>query len=99
MPATRKSATPNGSSKGHTVDHLVEQLLTQQPESRHFLDWLMAKTEGKGKTGPFAPLQGNCCSACNLSLPTAQLQRIISGEMLNCSSCQRYLYIETIQAA
>ena len=87
-----------GSAKDDTVDHLIEQLLSQQPQSKNYLERLMARTNSKGKYGAFAPVDGSCCSACNLSIPTAQLQRVMSGEMINCTFCQRFLYAEAAEA-
>jgi predicted nucleic acid-binding Zn-ribbon protein len=92
----------NGTAKGECVDHLIEQLLSQQPQSKTYLERLMARNNGKGKAGAFAAVDGSCCSACNISIPTSQLQRVVSGEMINCSFCQRFLYMDAakeLQAA
>jgi hypothetical protein len=88
-----------GKSKGQNVDHLVKQLLSQQPNSKIYLDRLNAKMTGKGSFGAFAPIHGTCCAACNLSIPTSQLQRVITGEIINCPTCSRFLYSESGQAA
>ncbi len=97
MQSGRKTAKEK--SKGQNVDYLVKQLLSQQPNSKSFLERLSARVNGKGHFGAFAPIEGNCCAACNLSIPTSQLQRVISGEMINCPTCMRFLYSETVQAA
>jgi|WetSurMetagenome_2_1015567.scaffolds.fasta_scaffold275678_1 predicted nucleic acid-binding Zn-ribbon protein len=99
MKAGQKTKKTNGKSKGQDVAQLIQQLLSQQPNSKSFLDRLTAKTKGKGIFGAFAPVEGSCCGACNLSIPTSQLQKVYSGEMINCPTCQRFLYMETVQAA
>jgi predicted nucleic acid-binding Zn-ribbon protein len=97
MQSGRKSAKEK--SKAQNVDYLIKQLLSKQPNSKSILERLSARANGKGNFGAFAPLEGNCCAACNLSIPTSQLQRVVSGEMINCPTCKRFLYAETVQAA
>jgi len=46
----------------------------------------------KGKPPAVAPLAGEVCSGCRMAVAPQRLHQILRGEILNCQSCQRFLY-------
>jgi hypothetical protein len=78
------------------TDSLCVQLLGQQPQSRSLLERLIARL-GNGKGGAFAAIKQGRCSACNLKVAAARLQKARSGEFINCGSCSRFLYFHADQ--
>ncbi len=85
----------NATSETFEADILCERLLDQQPQSRVLLDRLIARLEGKSHFGAFAPIRERRCSGCHMTVAAVRLQRVKSGEFINCACCSRFLYMES----
>ena len=48
----------------------------------------------KTKAIAVVKVEGGRCKGCNLTVPTAQWQRARSGEVVQCPSCGRLIYVE-----
>jgi len=77
------------------LESRCEQLLRQQPHSKALLERLLARSHRKTKQCAFAPLQGKRCSACNMTVASAQIQKVKAGEFINCAHCSIFLYHES----
>jgi predicted nucleic acid-binding Zn-ribbon protein len=73
------------------VQHLVDELLSRQPEAKPLLQRLRQRVSARG-FGAFAPITSRRCPACNLIVATASLQQARAGEFINCPSCSRFLF-------
>ncbi len=92
---TSKDITTVSSSLNEGVqalEILCERLLRQQPQSKALLERLLARSRRKTKQCAFAPLHGNRCSACNMTVASAQIQKVKAGEFINCAHCSIFLY-------
>jgi len=69
------------------LDALREQLLRAQPQSEPLLKRLLARSHRA-----FARIHAGRCSACNVTIATARLQRAQAGEFINCANCMVFLY-------
>lgn len=69
----------------------MRQELAQQisAESRNLYEQ-MKSTKGQA----VARVEQGRCQGCHITLPTSQWQRARSGELVQCSSCSRILYVE-----
>lgn len=85
--------TSTGASK---VEALQQNLLRQQPQSRALLERLLTKFTGRTRYGAFAPIHGGHCAACNVTVAAKPLQEAKAGAFINCASCLRFLYVESI---
>jgi predicted nucleic acid-binding Zn-ribbon protein len=61
------------------------------PKTLSFYDALRAKHQGRA----VAKVERGTCGGCRISLPMSLLQRARSGShvMVQCSSCERILYV------
>jgi predicted nucleic acid-binding Zn-ribbon protein len=73
---------------------LCERLLREQPQSKKLLERLLAKSRRRGAESAFAPIRHHRCSACNMSVASARLQKAKAGEFINCAHCSIFLYHE-----
>ncbi len=71
----------------HHLEALCEQLLRQQPQSEPLLKRLLARSHRA-----FAPVRDGRCSACNVTVATARIQRAKAGDFINCANCMVFLY-------
>jgi predicted nucleic acid-binding Zn-ribbon protein len=72
---------------------LIERLLQRQPGSKALLERLRTRFEGKSGCGAFARIEGKRCSACNLAIAAARVQRARLGLFITCANCSRFLYL------
>ena len=86
----------NSSTSADTcqLEELCERLLRAQPQSEALLKRLLARSHGVVKQNAFATIQDGRCSACNMTVAIARLQKAKSGEFINCGNCIRFLYYE-----
>jgi predicted nucleic acid-binding Zn-ribbon protein len=94
MPSNKKTAraTPSASKDLPDVEDLCERLLRQQPQSKALLERLLARSRRTGNRHVFAAVRGNRCSACNMTVASAQMQKVKGGEFINCAHCSIFLY-------
>ena len=71
---------------------LIKLLLERQPHAEDRLKFLRRHFAGKAGHGAFAPIRGERCGACNLSVALARLQRAKKGTFIVCAHCARFLY-------
>lgn len=71
---------------------LYERLLREQPESVSLLRRLLARSRQNCGDGVFAAIKDNRCSACNMAVASAQLQKARAGTFINCAHCAIFLY-------
>jgi predicted nucleic acid-binding Zn-ribbon protein len=83
-------------STGHVKieeEILIRLLLESQPHSKDMLEFLRRHFANKRGHGAFAPIEGERCGACNLSIAQARLQRAKNGTFISCAYCSRFLYL------
>ncbi len=90
-------ATPTTSKDLPDVERLCERLLRQQPQSKALLERLLARSRRTSNRYVFAAVRGNRCSACNMTVASAQIQKVKGGEFINCAHCSIFLYHEPKQ--
>jgi predicted nucleic acid-binding Zn-ribbon protein len=73
---------------------LCERLLRVQPQSEPLLKRLLARSRRLGSQRAFAPIQDGRCSACNMRIAIARIQKAKAGEFINCANCIRFLYYD-----
>ena len=73
--------TPRESGQPQGLDRLCERLLRQQPQSKALLERLLARSRRTSKKSVFASLKGNRCSACHMTVASAQIQKVKAGEL------------------
>ena len=73
---------------------LCERLLCEQPQSEPLLQRLLERSRRMGSQSPFAPIQDGRCSACNMTVASAQLQKVRAGAFINCAHCSIFLYYQ-----
>jgi len=71
---------------------LYERLLNEQPESVSLLRRLQTRSRQGGGDNVFAAIEANRCSACNMTVASAQLQKAKAGAFINCAHCSIFLY-------
>jgi hypothetical protein len=90
--AVRVSSSAGDDSGQLTI--LCERLLRAQPQSESLLKRLLARSHGAGNHRAFAPIQDGRCSACNMTVAIARIQRAKAGEFINCANCMTFLYYD-----
>ena len=75
----------------HELEALCDRLLQQQPQSQPLLKRLLAESHRA-----FAPVHDRRCSACNVTIATAQIQQAKAGEFINCANCMVFLYCDPL---
>ena len=73
---------------------LCEQLLREQPQSGPLLKRLLARSRRVGSHRAFAPVLDGRCSACNMTVAIARIQKAKAGEFRNCANCITFLYCD-----
>ena len=73
---------------------LCERLLRAQPQSEPLLKRLLARSSRVGRHSAFATIQNGRCSACNMTVATARIQKVKAGEFINCANCITFLYYD-----
>jgi predicted nucleic acid-binding Zn-ribbon protein len=58
------------------------------------LERLLARSRRTSRKFVFASVTGNRCSACNMTVASAQIQKVKAGEFINCAHCSIFLYHE-----
>jgi predicted nucleic acid-binding Zn-ribbon protein len=86
------SVRPNVSNDAQQLKVLCERLLREQPQSGPLLQRLLARSRRMGRRCAFAPIQDRRCSACNMTVASAQIQKARAGEFINCAHCAIFLY-------
>ena len=74
------------------LEALCERLLGAQPQSGSLLKRLLARCHRAGGHSAFATIQNGRCSACNVTVATARIQKVKAGEFINCANCLTFLY-------
>lgn len=85
------------SSSGADTDKLealCERLLRTQPQSEALLKRLLARSHRVGSQRAFAPIKDGRCSACNMTIAIARIQKAKAGDFINCASCITFLYYD-----
>lgn len=72
---------------------LIELLLARQPSAKGTVELLRRHFAGRGGYGAFAPITGDGCGACRVTIATAKLQRAMKGAFITCANCARFLYL------
>ena len=85
-------ASRSASSDAQQLKVLCDGLLRQQPHSKVLLERLLARSHRAGKQCAFAPIQDGRCSACNMAVASARIQKARAGEFINCAHCVIFLY-------
>jgi len=73
---------------------LCERLLSAQPQSGPLLKRLLARPRPVGSDRAFATIQNGRCSACNMTVASARIQKVKAGEFINCAHCIIFLYYD-----
>lgn len=73
---------------------LCERLLRAQPQSEPLLKRLLARSRHVGRHRAFAPIQDGRCSACNMTVAIARIQKAKAGEFITCANCITFLYYD-----
>jgi hypothetical protein len=76
------------------LETLCGQLLRAQPQSEPLLKRLLARSHRVGSQRAFAPIQDGRCSACNMMVAIARIQKARAGEFINCANCITFLYYD-----
>jgi hypothetical protein len=75
---------------------LIEVFRERHPYWRERLPALSEHFASKSGYGVFAPIKGNSCGACRMTVATARLQRAKSGLFITCATCARFLYLASM---
>lgn len=86
--------TSNATTDTRQLKALCERLLRVQPQSEPLLKRLLARSQRVGSQRAFAPIQDGRCSACNMAVAIARIQKAKAGEFINCANCIRFLYYD-----
>ena len=78
----------------HQLEALCERLLRAQPQSESLLQRLLARSHRLGRPSAFATIQDGRCSACNMAVAIARIQKAKAGEFINCANCMVFLYCD-----
>jgi predicted nucleic acid-binding Zn-ribbon protein len=85
----------SGENSDRQFEMLCERLLRIHPQSEPLLKRLLARSHRERPTNAFAPIRdGRRCSACNMTVASARLQKAKAGEFINCANCITFLYYE-----
>lgn len=82
----------------HELEVLCEQLVRLQPQSEPLLRRLLTRSRRVSKYRAFAPIEDGRCSACNMTVAIARIQKAKAGEFINCANCITFLYYIPISA-
>jgi hypothetical protein len=88
----RKGITSSPRVDPDELKGLCERLLCEQPLSGPLLQRLLDKSRRMSRQSAFAPVQDDRCSACNMTIASAQLQKAKAGAFINCAHCSIFLY-------
>jgi predicted nucleic acid-binding Zn-ribbon protein len=96
MSAAKKIARVSSSAGADTrkLEALCKRLLRVQPQSEPLLKRLLARSRRVGRHSAFATIQDGRCSACNMTVAIARIQKAKAGEFINCANCIRFLYYD-----
>ena len=96
MSALEQFARVSSSAGADTyqLEALCERLLRAQPQSESLLKRLLARSHRVGRPGVFATIQDRRCSACNMTVAIARIQKAKAGEFINCAHCMTFLYYD-----
>lgn len=84
--------SPSMSHEAQQLKILCKRLLREQPQSGSLLERLLARSRRIGRQCAFAPILDRRCSACNMTVASAQIQKAKTGEFINCAHCVIFLY-------
>jgi uncharacterized protein YcgI (DUF1989 family) len=87
MSAVKQMGSSDVFADTHQLEALCERLLRQQPQSQPLLKRLLARSHRA-----FAAVHDGRCTACNVTIATARIQRAKAGEFINCANCMVFLY-------
>ena len=87
-------ASSNAGAETHQLETLCKRLLRAQPRSEPLLKRLLARSRRVGRHSAFATIQNGRCSACNMTVATARIQKVKAGEFINCAHCITFLYYD-----
>lgn len=83
---------PSVSKNAQQLKVRCERLLREQPQSGPLLQRLLARSRRTGRECAFAAIENQRCSACNMTVASAKLQKARTGEFINCAHCSIFLY-------
>ena len=95
--STVKHLAGLSSSSGANTDKLealCERLLRAQPQSEALLRRLLGRSRRGSSHQAFAPIKDGRCSACNMTVAIARIQKAKAGAFINCASCITFLYYD-----
>jgi len=92
--AKQPATVAAGAGVDHHTKVLCERLLNTQPQSEPLLKRLLGPSRQAGGLGAFARIEDGRCSACNVTVALARIQRAKAGEFINCANCIRFLYYD-----
>jgi predicted nucleic acid-binding Zn-ribbon protein len=97
MRAVKQVSKAGSSASGdaHQLEVLCERLLRAQPQSEPLLRRLLARSCQPEGRSAFAPIEDGRCSACNMKVAIARIQRARAGEFINCANCITFLYFSS----
>lgn len=90
--AEQGSMSRGVNNEAQYLNALCERLLREQPQSAPLLRRLLARSRRTGKESPFAQIKDGRCSACNMAVASAQVQKARAGIFVNCAHCTAFLY-------
>jgi predicted nucleic acid-binding Zn-ribbon protein len=96
MKAVKKVARVSSRTSSNTgqLEALCQRLLRTQPQSEALLKRLLARSSRSGQQSAFATIEDGRCSACNMRVAIARLQKAKVSEFINCANCIRFLYYD-----
>ena len=96
MSAVKQTVAVRASAGADTrqLKVLCERLLRVQPQSEPLLKRLLARSRRLGRRSAFATIQDGRCSACNMTVAIARIQKAKAGEFINCANCITFLYYD-----
>ena len=84
----------SGADADKQLKVLCKRLLHAHPQSEPLLKRLLARSQRKGSTSAFATIRDGRCSACNMTVASARIQKAKAGDFINCANCITFLYYE-----
>ncbi len=90
--------SPVVTDDAHQLQALCERLLREQPQSAPLLKRLLARSRSVDRYRAFGPIEDGRCSACNMTVAIARIQKAKAGEFINCANCITFLYYISIRA-
>ena len=91
----KRLARVSSSSDAETnkQEALCKRLLSAQPQCEALLRRLLERSRREGSQA-FASIKDGRCSACNMTVAIARIQRAKAGDFINCASCITFLYYD-----